>query len=61
MSTLAKFTSARAVKSINGLFSETTAPMVLKFHMQHKPTSGLQNDKIQGARESMMAANTRNS
>ena len=30
---------------LNGLFSETTAPMCLKFYMQHNQTSGLQNDK----------------
>ena len=28
----------------NDLFSETTAPMVLKFHMQHDKAAGLQND-----------------
>ena len=33
------------------IFSETTAPMVLKFHMQHDEASGLQNDKIQPGRE----------
>ena len=30
----------------NDLFSETTAPMVLKFHMQHEEAARLQNDKI---------------
>ena len=39
-------------------FSETTAPMVLKFHMQN---AGLQNDKIQPGWESKMAANAKNS
>ena len=28
----------------NDFFSETTAPMVLKFHMQHDKAAGLQND-----------------
>ena len=28
-----------------GFFSESTAPMVLKLHMQHDQTSGIQNDK----------------
>ena len=28
----------------NDLFSETTARMVLKFHMQHDKAAGLQND-----------------
>ena len=45
----------------NGLFSETTAPMVLKFLMQHDQTSGLQNDKIPFGRESKMAADAKNS
>ena len=35
--------------------------MVLKFHMQHDQTQRLQNDKIQGGRESRMAANAKNS
>ena len=35
--------------------------MVLKFHMQHDQTAGLQNDKIQAGRESKMAAVTKNS
>ena len=26
--------------------SETTAPMVLKFHMQHEKVAGLQNDEF---------------
>ena len=30
--------------------------MVLKFHMQHDKAAGLQNNKIQGGRESIMAA-----
>ena len=34
--------------------------MALKFHMQHDQTLGLQNDKIQGRRESRMAANAKN-
>ena len=29
----------------NDLFSETAAPMVLKFHMQHDKAAGLQNNK----------------
>ena len=28
----------------NDLFSETTAPMVLKFHMQHNKSAGLYSD-----------------
>ena len=28
----------------NDLFSETPAPMVLKFHMQHDKAAGLKND-----------------
>ena len=32
----------------NDLFSETTAPMVLKFHMQDDKALGLQNDKNSG-------------
>ena len=43
------------------LFSETTEPMVLKFHLQQDQTLGLQNDKIQGDRESKMATNAKNS
>ena len=34
--------------------------MVLKFHMLHDQTSGIQNDKIQGVWESKMAANAKN-
>ena len=30
----------------NDLFSETTAALVLKIHMQHDKVAGLQNDKI---------------
>ena len=30
----------------NDLFSETTAPLVLKIHIQHDKVAGLQNDKI---------------
>ena len=37
----------------NDLSSETTAPMVLKFHMQHNKAAGIQNDKIQAGRESI--------
>ena len=36
--------------------SETTAPMVLKFHMQHDEAAGLQNDDILPGRGSKMAA-----
>ena len=43
----------------NDLFSETTATMVLKFHMQHDEVAGHQNDKIQASRESKMAAVTK--
>ena len=46
---------------LNGIFSETTVLMVLKFHMQHDQTLGLLNDKIQLGRESKMAANAKNS
>ena len=45
----------------NDLFSETTAPMILKFHMQHDKSAGLQKNKIQFARESNMAAVAKNS
>ena len=45
---------------LNDLFSETTAHMVVKFHMQHDRTSGLQNDKIQCGRESKMATDAKN-
>ena len=38
--------------SSNDVFSKTTAPMVLKFHMQHDEAAGLQNDEIQPCRES---------
>ena len=31
----------------NDLFSKSTAPMVLKFHMQHDKVVGLQNDEVQ--------------
>ena len=43
----------------NGIFSETTATMVLKLHMQHNQTLGIKNDKIQGGRESRMAASAK--
>ena len=46
---------------LNGLFSETTALMVLKFHMQHDQTLGLQNDKIPPGREAKMTASAKNS
>ena len=36
----------------NDLFSETTAPMVLNFHMQHDKAAGLQNDQIPAGWES---------
>ena len=36
------------------LFSATTAPMILKFHMQHDKAAGLQKNKIQAAWESKM-------
>ena len=35
--------------------------MVLKFHVQHEQTAGLQGDKNQHSRESKMAAVTKNS
>ena len=35
--------------------------MVLKFHMQHDQTLGLQNDKIPLGRESKLAANAKDS
>ena len=34
--------------------------MVIKFHMQHDQTAGLQNDKIQSGQESKMATATEN-
>ena len=43
------------------LFSKTTAPMILKFHMQHDKAAGLQKSKIQAAWESNMAAFAKNS
>ena len=33
--------------------------MILKFHMQHDKAAGLQKNKIQAARESDMAKNTK--
>ena len=45
----------------NDLFSETTASMVLKYHMQHDEAAELQNDKILPDRESKMAAVAKNS
>ena len=41
------------------LFSETTAPMFLKLHMQHDQNLGIQNDKFEGGREFNMAASTK--
>ena len=35
----------------SNLFSETTASLVLKFHMQHDEATGLQNDDILPGRE----------
>ena len=61
MSTLAKFMSTLHLSPFEWLFCETTAPMVLKFHMQHDKAAGLQNDKIQAGRESNMAAVAKNS
>ena len=43
---------------LNGLFAQTTAPMVVKFHMQHDQTAGLQTGKVQHGRESKMATDT---
>ena len=37
---------------LNDFFSETTASMNLKFHMQHDQTAGLQTCKSQLGRES---------
>ena len=51
-STLVKFTSSLHLSHSNDFFSETTAPMVIKFHMQHNKAAGLQNDEIQASRES---------
>ena len=34
--------------------------MVIKLHMQHDQILGLQNDEIQGGRESKMATNAKN-
>ena len=45
----------------NDLFSETTAPMILEFHMRHDKAAGLQKNKIQAARESNMVAVAKNS
>ena len=39
----------------NDLFSKTTSPIILKFHMQHDKAAGLQKNKIQAAGESNMA------
>ena len=47
-SALAKFKSTLA----NDLFSETAAPMVLKFQVQHNVAAGLQDGEIQPGRES---------
>ena len=52
---------SRILSHLSGLFSETTALMVLKFHMQHDQTLELQNDKITLGRGSKMAANAKNS
>ena len=35
--------------------------MILKFHMQHDKSAGLQKNKIQAVRESNMAAVAKNS
>ena len=35
--------------------------MVLKFHMRHDQTTGLENEKIQPDQESKMAASAKNS
>ena len=35
--------------------------MVLKLHLQYDQTSGIQNDKNQGGRESIVAASAENS
>ena len=43
------------------LFSETTAPMILKFYIQHDKAAGLQKNKILAARESNMAPVAKNS
>ena len=45
----------------NDLFSETTAPMIHKFHMQHDKGAELQKNKIQAARESNITAVAKNS
>ena len=47
-----KFTSTLA-NFANDLFSETTAPMVLKFHVLHGKAAGLPNAKIQAGQESI--------
>ena len=47
-----KFTSTLAIKFIqNDLLSKVTAPMGLKFDLQHYKAAGLQNDKIQAGRD----------
>ena len=56
-----QFTSNLAFKSIYDFFSETTASVNLKFHMQHDQTPRLQNSKILSGREFKMAAITKNS
>ena len=62
MSTLAKFRFDPSIKvHSNDLFSESTAPMVFKFYMQHDKAAGLQNDKIQAGQQSKMAAVAKNS
>ena len=42
-------------------FSETTAPMILKFHVWYDLTFGLKHEKIQSGRESKMAVSAKNS
>ena len=41
--------------------TETTAPLILKFHMQHDKAAGLQENKISAVRESNISAVATNS
>ena len=63
-SILTNFTSIQTFKRIfhsNKFSPKTAALMVLRFHVQHNQTAGLESDKIQHGRESKMAIVTKNS
>ena len=60
-STIAKFTSALAFKSIQVTFLRNHCNDDLKFHMQHDKAAVLQKNKIQATWESNMAAVAKNS